>query len=88
MFVGDFFTYHSEILCEKWNDGLSCLKELANDETILDVHFAFQGEETIITDAIWNDKTIEEIAKEGLLLLTIFSGLEKFAFFSAFDVGN
>lgn len=86
--VCDFFAYHSSVLCEKWEDGLSCLKALAKEENILDAHLAFQGNDGIATDTMWNDIAIEEMAKEGLLLLTIFSGLEKFSFLSGYDFGS
>ena len=77
---GDVFTYHSEKMSKGWEDGLSCLKALTKEEETLDAHLAFQGEDGINTDTVWNDNIIEAMAKEGLLLLTIYSGLEKFSF--------
>ncbi len=82
LLIRDFFTYHSDKMCEEWEDGLSCLRALTKEEMILDAHLAFQREDGIATDVVWNDIVIEEMAKEGLLLLTIYSGLEKFSFLS------
>lgn len=78
----DSFTYHSKKMCEKWEDGFSCLKALAKEDVIQDVHFALLGEDGIFTETVWSEGTIEEMAREGLLLLSIYSGLEKFSFLS------
>ncbi len=76
----DFLTYHSEKMCERWQDGLSGLKLLVKEGAVQDVHLAFQGEYGIATDAVWDADAVKKIAKEGLLLLTIYSGLETLAF--------
>ncbi len=79
----DFLTYHSVKMCDEWVDGLSCLKRLAEEEgPILEAHLAFQGEDGISTDVIWDVDAVKETAKEGFLLLAIYSGLEMFSFLS------
>ena len=76
----DFFTYHSKKMCDDWVDGLDCLKTLLSEGIIVDAHLAFQDEDGIATDVIWDETIIKEMAKESLLLLSTYAGLEKLSF--------
>lgn len=80
LLMRDFLTYHSEKICEEWDGPLECLKALTKNEDILDAHLAFQGETGIATEMIWEEQLVKEMAKQGLLLLTIYSGLEIYSF--------
>ncbi len=76
----DFLTYHSEKICEEWIEPLDYLKYLLREETIVDAHLAFQGEHGIVTEDIWESELVMQMAREGLLLLTVYSGLEDYSF--------
>lgn len=72
-------TYHSDKICEDWEQPLLYLKKLLKDMEqgeILDAHLAFQGENGICTENIWEKEVVNDMAKDGLMLLTLYSGLE------------
>ena len=79
LLVRDFLTYHSDKICEDWEQPLLYLKKLLKDMEqgeILDAHLAFQGENGICTENIWEKEVVNDMAKDGLMLLTLYSGLE------------
>lgn len=78
LLVRDFLTYHAQSLCQTWTDPLACLKKMRKEDKIIDAHLAFQGETEIATEAVWNDDMVKEMAREGLLLLTLYSGFEDY----------
>lgn len=80
LLVRDFLTYHSAKICEEWENPLEFLKSLLNRGSVPEAHLAFQGEHGISTDADWSEGQMKEMAKEGLLLLTVYSGLEACSF--------
>lgn len=73
----DFLTYHSEILCQKWEQPLEFLRRLLRQHEngeITDAHLAFQGEQGICTEDDWDRKILDDMAREGILLLAAYSG--------------
>lgn len=79
----DFLTYHSHTLCKKWEQPLAFLQKLLEKQDqgeILDAHLAFQGENGIATEADWESQIVDDMAREGLLLMGAYSGLEACAF--------
>lgn len=74
----DFLAYYSSVFCEKDEQPLDLLRTiLQKRETgeLLDAHLAFQGEESICTEANWNEETVRTMAARGLRLLAEYSGL-------------
>lgn len=74
----DFLAYYSAVFCEKDEQPLDLLRTiLQKRETgeLLDAHLAFQGEESICTEANWNEETVRTMAARGLRLLAEYSGL-------------
>lgn len=74
----DFLAYYSSVFCEKDEQPLDLLRTiLQKRETgeLLDAHLAFQGEESICTEADWNEETVRTMAARGLRLLAEYSGL-------------
>lgn len=74
----DFLAYYSSVFCEKDEQPLDLLRAiLQKRETgeLLDAHLAFQGEESICTEADWNEETVRTMAARGLRLLAEYSGL-------------
>lgn len=74
----DFLAYYSSVFCEKDEQPLDLLRTiLQKRETgeLLDAHLAFQGEESICTEADWNEETVKTMAARGLRLLAEYSGL-------------
>lgn len=79
----DFLTYHSGILCAAWENPLDFLKDLLEKQEegkIRDAHLAFQGEEGIATEADWDKEVVDDMAREGLLLLAVHAGFASCAF--------
>lgn len=80
----DFLAYYSSVFCEKDEQPLDLLRTiLQKRETgeLLDAHLAFQGEESICTEADWNEETVRTMAARGLRLLAEYSGLGACGFF-------
>lgn len=74
----DFLAYYSSVFCEKDEQPLDLLRTiLQKRETgeLLDAHLAFQGEESICTEADWKEETVRTMAARGLRLLAEYSGL-------------
>lgn len=83
LLVRDFLTYHSDKICQDWDLPLQLLHHLLREReagTILDAHLAFQGEQGICTENEWKEDMIKEMAHDGLLLLTLYSGFEDCSF--------
>lgn len=73
----DFLTYHSRTLCNTWEQPLTFFRKLLEQQErgeILDAHLAFQGEDGIATEADWDSRIVDSMAREGLILIASYSG--------------
>ena len=79
----DFLAYYSAAFCSMDQYPLDSLRDILlqkGNEKILDAHLAFQGETGICTEADWSPDMVKQMAKEGLLLLAEYSGLDACGF--------
>ena len=74
----DFLTYRNEELSKRYDTPIYLLQELLQEGengNPQDAHLAFQGEDGIATDELWNSAQIREMAVRGWEMLMEYSGL-------------
>ena len=74
----DFLTYRNEELSKRYDTPMYFLQELlqeSENDNPQDAHLAFQGEDGIATDELWDSAQIRQMAVGGWEILMEYSGL-------------
>lgn len=74
----DFLTYRNEELSKRYDTPIYLLQELlqeSENDNPQDAHLAFQGEDGIATDELWDSVQIRQMAVRGWEMLMEYSGL-------------
>ena len=74
----DFLTYRNEELSKRYDTPIYLLQELlqeSENDNPQDAHLAFQGEDGIATDELWDSAQIRQMAVCGWEMLMEYSGL-------------
>ena len=74
----DFLTYRNEELSKRYDTPIYLLQELlqeSENDNPQDAHLAFQGEDGIATDELWDSAQIRQMAVRGWEMLMEYSGL-------------
>ena len=74
----DFLTYRNEELSKRYATPMYFLQELlqeSENDNLQDAHLAFQGEDGIATDELWDSAQIRQMAVCGWEILMEYSGL-------------
>lgn len=74
----DFLTYRNEELSKRYDTPMYFLQELlqeSENDNPQDAHLAFQGEDGIATDELWDSTQIRQMAVCGWEILMEYSGL-------------
>ena len=74
----DFLTYRNEELSKRYATPMYFLQELlqeSENDNPQDAHLAFQGEDGIATDELWDSAQIQQMAVCGWEILMEYSGL-------------